>query len=376
MRPTVIALILTATPMIAIAQDNLIVYRLGRDTAAIEQYSRTNNRLTGEMGSRTGPTIFRTTYDYTLQGGRLTAVVVKRFGADGNPLPNAPSEYRFTLTADSAIRELVWKDSTQRRAFAAPNAFVVTPVFAYAPMEILAAMGRGKRDSVPAIGLGGNQVGYVGLTTLGGDTLRMRGQAYDMVMVFDRNNRLQSTDGLLTTNKAIGTRTAGKVDIAALASTLKPSGVLSPRQLAGITIAQAPVFISYGSPAVRGRTVWGGTLVPFDTIWRTGANEATHLATGKTLVLGDLTLAPGLYTLWTQHTRNGTWLIVNKQVGQWGTQYNATSDVGRVQLELKDASAFIEDFNITIRSLGLGRGAIDLGWGDKVATANFQVRNN
>ena len=116
------------------SQETTIVYRLGRDTAAIEQYTRTNNRLVGEMVSRTGAVVARTMYDYMVQGGRVTAVVMKRVGADGNPLNNGPMEFRFTLRGDSAIREYIWKDSTTRRAFAAPNAFVVAPVFAYGQM--------------------------------------------------------------------------------------------------------------------------------------------------------------------------------------------------------------------------------------------------
>jgi hypothetical protein len=120
--------------------------------------------------------------------------------------------------------------------------------------------------------------------------------------------------------------------------------------------------------------VWGGTLIPFDSIWRTGANEAAHLATSKTIELGDLTLAPGLYTLWVQHTQGGTWLIVNRQVGQWGTAYNAANDIGRVPMTLAPSPEHVEDFTITIRSLGQNRGAIDFAWGDKVATAAFTVR--
>ena len=138
--------------------------------------------------------------------------------------------------------------------------------------------------------------------------------------------------------------------------------------------SQGPIFINYGSPAVRGRTVWGGTLIPIDSIWRTGANEATHLATSKTIQLGDMTLAPGLYTLWTQHTNGGTWLIVNKQVGQWGTGYTAANDIGRVAMTLAATPEHVEDFTITVRSLGQNRGTIDLAWNDKVATAAFTVR--
>jgi hypothetical protein len=372
MRVTTTLLLLTAASS-ALAQDGVIVYRLGRDTVAIEQFARSTTRFTGEMVSRNGTAVLRTQYELTLDKGRPTAAVIRRRQADGTPLANQPTEYRLTLRADSAVREVVWPDSVQRRAFGASNAFPALPVFVYAPQELLAAMGKGKRDSMPALGLGGNTVGFVGLETMG-DTLRMRGGAYQMLLKFDKDGRLQSTDGSFTTNKAIGTRSAGKVDIATIAKGMKPTGVLSPRMTAYAGFSQGPIFINYGSPAVRGRTVWGATLVPIDTIWRTGANEATHLATSKTIQLGDMTLAPGLYSLWTQYTTAGTFLIVNRQVGQWGTQYDAANDIGRVAMELTNTPAHVEDFTITIRSLGQNRGAIDFAWADKTATAAFVVR--
>lgn len=363
--------IATFGPTAATAQDGVIVYRLGRDTAAIETFSRSGNRFTGEMVSRAGAAVIRTTYEIALTNGRPTSAVVKRMQPDGQPLPNQPTEVRFTFTADSVTRAAVSRDSTQTRTFAATNAFPTLPVFSYGIFELIRAA---RRDSIPTVGLGGGNVGYIALVPAGGDTLRMRGGVYDMRVLFDRNGQLQVVDGSMTTNKAIGTRASGRVNIAALASNMKPTGVLSPRQAAQVMILQAPVFVSYGSPAVRGRTVWGGTLVPFDSVWRTGANEATHLATAKSMQIGDMTLQPGLYTLWTQHTKTGTWLIVNRQVGQWGTQYNAANDVGRVQMTLADAPSFVEDLTMTVRSLGMGRGALDIAWGDKVATANFTIR--
>lgn len=360
---------------VALAQDGTIVYRLGNDTVAVESWSRRGNMLTGEMVGRGGATVSRTWYEISYDRGRPVTTVVKRLQPDGTPVMIGPTEYRFVFRADSAIRETVWRDSSARRAFAAGNAWPSLPVFIHAPMEDLAKLGKGRRDSVPAISLGGNAPVYIGLETLNGDTLRMRGGFYAWLMRFDRNNQLQSVDGMLTTNKSMGLRAAGKVDMTVLATAMRPAGTLSPRQLAGATISQAPVFISYGAPSARGRTVWGGQLVPFDSVWRTGANEATHLATGKTLAFGDLIVPPGLYTLWTQHTRAGTWLIVSRQVGQWGTQYSPANDVGRVQLEMKDITPAVEELTIAVRATGPGRGVIDIAWGDKVATAPFTVRS-
>jgi hypothetical protein len=370
-----LALALIAIPAAAaFAQDATIVYRLGKDTVAVETFNRTPTRMIGETVIRSGGAIQRTQYDITIANGKATAALFRVRQANGTPVPNSPVEWRFTLGPDSARREIVWKDSTQTATFAAPNAFPGFPVYSYAPFELINARGAGARDSILAIPTGGTRVGFIGLQAVGKDTMRMRGGAYPMLVRFDRDGRLQSTDGIFTTNKAIGTRTPGKADITALAAAMKPTGMLSPRAMAYAGFNRGPIFINYSRPSVRDRTVWGGTLVPFDTIWRTGANEATHLATSKTITLGDMTLAPGLYTLWTQYTRNGTFLIVNKQVGQWGTEYTAAQDIGRVKMDMAKAPEHVEDFTITVRSLGPTRGAIDLAWGDSVATAPFTVR--
>ncbi|HKS05452.1 MAG TPA: DUF2911 domain-containing protein [Gemmatimonadaceae bacterium] len=372
---TTVALVLAGSS-VAPAQEAAIVYRLGRDTVAVEQFNRTAARLTGELVTRSGPAVTRLQYDFTLGAdGRAVSAVVRRRQADGSPLPNTPQEYRFTFGADSATRTLVFADSSPSRAFAARRAYLSVPVFAYAPLELLnAAAYRGSRDSVQAIGLGGNAVTTIGLRPAGGDTLQLRGSVYPMLMRFDRDGRLQSVDGSLTTNKVLGTRVNGRVDINAIASAMRPTGVLSPRATAYAGFNQGPIFINYGRPAVRERSVWGGLLVPFDTIWRVGANEAAHLATSKTIAIGDMTLAPGLYTLWIQHTRTGTFLIVNRQVGQWGTVYQPAQDIGRAQMEFAATPEHVEDFTITIRPTGAGRGAIDFAWGPSMATAAFTVR--
>jgi hypothetical protein len=373
MRRLVLFALLLA-PSSLLAQDATIVYRLGRDTVAVERFSRSATHFTGEMVTRSGPAVSRTQYDLTLASGKVTAATIRRRQADGSPIPNNPVEVKFTFRADSARREIVWPDSTQVREFAAANAFPALPVFAYAPFELINARGAGARDSVLAIGLAGNMITVIGLQPYAGDTLRMRGGSYQMLVRFDRDGRLQSTDGSFTTNKSIGTRTTSAVDIGALAAAMKPTGALSPRATAYAGFNRGPIFINYGRPAIRERTVWGGTLVPFDSIWRAGANEATHLATSKTIALGDMTLVPGVYSLWIQHTRDATYLIVNKQVGQWGTEYQASQDIGRVKMDFARTPDHVEDFTITVRTTAANRGAIDFAWGDSVATAAFAIR--
>ncbi len=91
------------------------------------------------------------------------------------------------------------------------------------------------------------------------------------------------------------------------------------------------IAITYGQPHARGRKVEGG-LIPLDTVWRFGANMATTLHTDLDITLGDLSLPRGDYTLFILYARSGYALIVSRGTGQWGTDYDASKDVGRVAL--------------------------------------------
>ncbi len=361
-------------PSVLVAQPASFIYRLGKDTAAVEQYTRTATSISGDMVQRNGPAIARYRYAVTLgKDGRPTAALLQRLNQDGSAAP-APSTTRFTITADSIVREIVFADSTQRRTFAAKGAYVNWPTFIYGPTELL-ALARAKKqpvDSVPAVGSAGNQ-GFTGFTALSGDSVRFRGGAYAMVLRHDGQQRLLSVDGSGTTNKVIASR-GGAVDFDAIAKAMKPTGVLSLREDARAAFGPGGmVIVDYGRPQVRERSVWGGVLVPFDSVWRMGANDATHLFTTRPLVMGDLQLAPGMYTLWLQHTRSGTYLIVNKQTGQWGTGYSASQDLGKVAMTLADAPGFVETMTMSVKAQGATRGSIELAWGDKVASVPFTI---
>src|SRR5262245_55898403 len=116
MKSLISAAALTLFASAALAQDGVIVYRLGRDTVAVEHYGRERNRFFGEVVTRTGAAVVRTQYEITLSPNRATSAVVKRRNADGSVIANQPTEYRFTFGPDTARREVVWKDSTQTRA--------------------------------------------------------------------------------------------------------------------------------------------------------------------------------------------------------------------------------------------------------------------
>jgi len=122
----------------------------------------------------------------------------------------------------------------------------------------------------------------------------------------------------------------------------------SPAATAETTLAGQSVTIHYNSPAIRGRKIMG-ELVPFDKVWRTGANPATTLITTSGLKIGTLDVPAGTYTLYTLPAAPGTpWLlIVNKQTGQWGTEYHQEQDLGRTPLHFDKLAAPQESMSIS-----------------------------
>jgi Protein of unknown function (DUF2911) len=136
----------------------------------------------------------------------------------------------------------------------------------------------------------------------------------------------------------------------------------SPPAQASVTLNGKAVTIAYGAPSMRGRKVVGG-LVPYDKVWRTGANEATTLKTEANLRIGSLLVPAGTYTLYSLPTAMGWKLIINKQTGQWGTVYNEGQDLGRVAMQEGTLpSAPVEVFEISFEHTKANKTELHLVW--------------
>jgi hypothetical protein len=143
----------------------------------------------------------------------------------------------------------------------------------------------------------------------------------------------------------------------------------SPPKSAEMMLNGKKVLINYSAPSMRGRKIVG-ELVPYDKVWRTGANEATKLTTEADLMIGNVTVPKGTYTLWTLPTANGWKLIINKQTGQWGTQYDEKQDLARIDMQVGKTAAPVEQFLITLAPQGKG-GVLKLEWENTSAMVNI-----
>lgn len=132
----------------------------------------------------------------------------------------------------------------------------------------------------------------------------------------------------------------------------------------GAGAAPLVVSVDYGQPHARGRTVVG-TLIPYGAIWRTGANQSTTFRTDVDLELGGVRVPRGSYTLYSLLSRGGWQLVINRQTGQWGTQYDAAQDLARVAMQTSEVTVPAESFTITLvpAADAPAHGTLALAWG-------------
>jgi hypothetical protein len=138
---------------------------------------------------------------------------------------------------------------------------------------------------------------------------------------------------------------------------------LSVRDTARATIGAAALSVDYGRPLARGRLLLGN-VVPFNQVWRTGANAATQFTTSAPITLAGMPLTAGTYTLWTVPRADGhADLIVNKQSGQWGTEYDSKLDFGVKGMLVDTTTSPAEKFTVSLVPAGANKGTLVMEWG-------------
>jgi hypothetical protein len=161
-----------------------------------------------------------------------------------------------------------------------------------------------------------------------------------------------------------------------LAQEKKPRA--SPHETTTATIDGAKIEVTYGRPYKKGRDVWNTavTQVPSKEAWRLGADEATTLETSAALKIGNLTIPAGEYTLFLGlKPDGGRELIVNRQTGQWGTDYDPAQDLGRAPLQRQDAAAPTEQLTIAVEKNPAGAGGLfKVTWDNLTFFAPFTVQ--
>lgn len=356
------------------------IVRLGADTMIVERYVRTPTKLETWSVNRQPATISRHAV-VTLARGVPTRLEYEGGRVDGS---QPPSKVTMEIGADTTRMRGLRGDSVVAQANMAlegggvpyiPNTFAL--------MELM--IGRflaTKMDSgvVAILPVGAPQPAKQAMKRLGKNQVAVDYFGDWMIATLDARGRLLSVDGSKTTNKIHVTRVAN-VDVAALTQDFaardkagRGMGAASPRDTARATIGAATLLVDYGRPSVRGRTLLGGELLPYDKVWRTGANAATTFVTSADLDIGGTTVPAGTYTLFTLPTKDGWTLIVNRQTKQWGTDYDQSQDLARIPLKVDPATNGPEQFTIAIEPGTGNSGTMRLLWGNVALSVPVVVK--
>jgi hypothetical protein len=369
------------------------VARLGRDTVSVERVTRSGNRLTSDEVDRFPRVRQRhTEIELTPDGG------IRHLAMD-ILTPSEPAKQRNRRVTVDVTRDsvhIIKRDSTGtvRRDFATGGTIAMAhlpQMYSLYELYFAAALGR------------------MAANAGGGDTARLRQFYIDRE--FDRfplhggrvkrlpDGRLEiEHDWLSGTGEAevdssrhllhySGARTTYKVDVSrvdalpnveavgqqfAALETKNGFAQLSVRDTARATIGAATFAVDYGRPLARGRELVG-KLLPYDYVWRTGANAATQFTTSAPISLAGLRVPAGTYTLWTVPRRKGADLVINKQTGQWGTEYDGSKDLGMARMTADSLATPVEKFTISITPTDARRGTLSMEWGPFHWTAPIVV---
>jgi hypothetical protein len=365
--PRLATLLTLAFAAIACRQDRTeswgFVATLGSDTTSVERITREGDRIVGDAVGRS-PLVVRRSWEATLAPDGS----VIRWVMDTH-IPNAPEGERDLHheieRRDGGIRMVrqAGKDSMDRTVREPSLRTVPWNAFLYATSELLFQNARGLPDTARVgqyffEGWAEGKLGFARVRPLGAGrmSLSSTGLAGSGEAQLDSAGRMLSYSGAGTTYHQEVRRVSDVPDLDALldrfAADERARGVqraLSVRDTMRATVGRADIAVEYSRPLQRGRTLLGA-LIPYDQVWRTGANAATHLSTTAPIRLGGVALDSGAYTLWTLPTRNGVQLVINRETGQWGTGYRAENDIARVAMRVDTLEAPVEAFTIGVDS--------------------------
>lgn len=121
--------------------------------------------------------------------------------------------------------------------------------------------------------------------------------------------------------------------------------------------------VIYSRPKKKGRKIFG-KLVPFNKVWRTGANEATEITFYEDVLINGTEVEAGTYSLYTIPEKEKWTIIINKEVNVWGAyNYDKSLDVLRTSVPVKSTAASVENFSITFKPTDDGSNLL-IGWDD------------
>lgn len=340
------------------------VTTLGSDTLALELFTIRGNTLEAEVVGRTPRTFVRRLRMSWNSDGKVTSYETRVRGPEMHR-DSARAMSVWTVGADSISVANTTGTRTQTARMANGNVATVITLPAYSTLVVMARNALAHGDTIVFGQFGGDPLPFsVKLESPGNYSFTAPGLGTVLVQM-DALGRVHLIDGRRSTLGAVSRRVntvnlpAWISDYAARDAAGRGLGPLSPADTVRANVGAASVSIAYQRPSARGREIFGGPVVPWGAVWRTGANSATGFTTDRDLLVGNVRVPAGSYTLWTIPNTTGWQLIINKQTGQWGTVYNEDQDLARIPMTAERLTTPVEQF-----TLAIDNGRLSLAWAD------------
>lgn len=140
------------------------------------------------------------------------------------------------------------------------------------------------------------------------------------------------------------------------------------------TVGMTEVEVAYSRPSMRGREIFGG-LVPFDKMWRTGANASTKLTINNDIAIGGNDLKKGTYAVYTIPGKDEWTIVIHKNVTHWGIGgYKADEDAFRFTAKPTALETAVETFTIGFSNIGLGTANLDISWENTMVSFEIDTK--
>ncbi len=360
------------------------IARLGKDTLTVERFQRRGGAYNVEQVLHVPRTSLRHTHLELSPGGEIGTVIYMHHQI-GAPV-DAPLLSSVTLRfagADSATVATKQGDSTRTRAVAARPTMVPSLPDSWLPYEIAAMRLRASGEDsarVQFLSVGGSAMA-VTVRKVGADSMTFELPFLTYRASVGADGRIHS----LYQHNGTRVERLPAVDINAVAARWdsldkqgKTMGMLSPLDSLEARVGTAQISVVYSRPGVRGRNIWG-ELVPFNEVWRTGANAATVMRTSADLTIGGVRVPAGSYTLFTLPTQSGTKLIINKEMMRdgrplAGTAFDASHELARIDMTTIPTQEPVEHFTISVEPGTGKRATLVLAWDRRRMTVGVEGR--
>lgn len=364
------------------------IARMGVDTVLVETYTMVNNHLYGKYFVRVPEDYIGEFSVHFYPNGSIREFNVNAMDAFNSSIPfqaqTGGFEYRLNMNCKDDTctyynskkgqnSESIIKHASREMDFVGGWA----PLISLMEWSCMRLVKSGK-EKLP-LKMINHSIGVydIGVLLSKKDTVIFGGPFLEYTKIkINEEGRIINTNGMGTPWNYIVTK-HDPIDIDQIAKRMAKTqgiGEPSPKKTIQATIQNSKIDIAYQSPFKRGRIIFG-SVVPYDSIWRTGAGRPTTIRLENNIRIGKTLIPKGQYSIYTIPKRNEWELIFNIDITTWPTNPNRSKDFAQITIPIKKAVKINEQFTIDIIDTQKG-GELRFSWDDIIAVAEFEVIKN